>query len=300
MSQGKKTLAILFADIAKSTQLYELLGNEAAQDLIASCLELLSEVTGRHEGRVIKTIGDEIMCTFPTADDAIRAGIEMHETLEERDFSERPDAPAPNIYVGVQYGAVIREGGDVFGDAVNVAARMVAMAKQRQLITTESTIDRLCEELQDMAQLVDQTNIKGKSGTTCIYEVVWERQDLTVMLDDEIARQTENYVLELQFGQKTLEVNASHPRVTLGRQSHNDMVVRDTRVSRSHSRIEYRHGKFYITDRSTNGTYVTIQGKKDLHLKRDEAQLLGSGLIGLGRQVTVDSPQAIQYTIRSA
>ncbi|MCD4716691.1 MAG: hypothetical protein K8R45_08115, partial [Desulfobacterales bacterium] len=60
------TLAILFADIAKSTNLYETLGDKIAQNLIGTCLSLFSDVTARYNGTVIKTIGDEIMCTFPT------------------------------------------------------------------------------------------------------------------------------------------------------------------------------------------------------------------------------------------
>lgn len=298
MARENVILAILFADIAKSTHLYETLGNKTAQTLIGACLSLLSKVTLQHNGTIIKTIGDEIMCTFPTADDAVEAGISMHRDLEQLTIDSLPGVVPPNIYVGIQFGPVIKEDNDVFGDAVNVAARMVSMAKQRQIVTTEDTIGVLKPEHKNSARIIDKTIVKGKSGEMNIYEVIWEQQDATVMVDDSLdARKIESR-MELTFQGRTIEIDQNRPSVTLGRQSHNDMVVNDTRVSRSHARIEYRRGKFILIDQSTNGTFALIQGKKSITLRRDEAALLGSGIIGLGREVTDDSPVAIHYSIK--
>jgi class 3 adenylate cyclase len=292
------TLAILFADIAKSTNLYETLGDKIAQNLIGRCLSLFSEVTTQYHGTVIKTIGDEIMCTFPTADYAVEAGMKMHLALEELPVVDRPGYPPPNIYVGIQWGPVVREGNDVFGDAVNVAARMVAFAKQRQIITTEQTVNALSKEHQASARCIDKTTIKGKSGEISIYEVIWERQDVTVMVEDSLDAMTLKARMEIRFHDQLVEVDENRPSASLGRQSHNEIVVNDNRVSRSHARIEYRRGKFVLIDQSTNGTYVIIQGKKKLSLKRDEAQLLGNGVISLGREADPDSPTAIHYVIK--
>jgi len=298
MVRENVTLAILFADVAKSTHLYETLGNKAAQTLIGACLSLLSRVTIQHNGTVIKTIGDEIMCTFPSANDAVEAAIAMNRDLEQLTISDMPGVVPPNIYVGIQYGPVIREDNDVFGDAVNVAARMVAMAKQRQIVTTDDTIEALSPEHKSEARVIDKTTVKGKSGEMNIYEVIWEQQDATVMVDDSLdARKIESR-MELKFQGVTIEVDQNRPSVNLGRQSHNDIVVNDGRVSRTHARIEYRRGKFILIDQSTNGTFALIQGKKSVTLKRDEATLLGKGIIGLGREVTDESPVAIHYSIQ--
>jgi len=298
MVRENVTLAILFADIAKSTHLYETLGNKTAQSLIGTCLSLLSKVTVLHNGTVIKTIGDEIMCTFPSANDAVEAAIAMNRDLERLTISNMPGVAPPNIYVGIQFGPVIREDNDVFGDAVNVAARMVAMAKQRQIITTDDTITALSDKHKSAARIIDKTTVKGKSGEFNIYEVIWEQQYATVMVDESLdARKIESR-MELKFQGLTIEVDQNRPSVTLGRQSHNDVVVNDERVSRTHARIEYRRGKFILIDQSTNGTFALIQGKKSITLRRDEASLLGSGIIGLGREVTDESPVAIHYSIQ--
>jgi adenylate cyclase len=298
MVRENVTLAILFADIAKSTHLYETLGNKTAQSLIGACLSLLSKVTVMHNGTVIKTIGDEIMCTFPSANDAVEAAIDMNRDLERLTISNMPGVAPPNIYVGIQFGPVIREDNDVFGDAVNVAARMVAMAKQRQIITTDDTIAALSNKHKSTARVIDKTTVKGKSGEMNICEVIWEQKDATVMVDESLdARKIESR-MELKFQGLTIEIDQNRPSVTLGRQNHNDVVVNDERVSRTHARIEYRRGKFILIDQSTNGTFALIQGKKSIILRRDEATLLGSGIIGLGREVTEQSPVVIHYSIQ--
>ncbi len=293
MTRENITLAILFADVADSTKIYETLGNEAAQKLIGDCISLLSKVTESHQGTVIKTIGDEIMCTFPTTGDAVSAAMNMNRNLANMSVDGNPGAFPPNIYVGIQSGPVIREDNDVFGDAVNVAARMAALAKQRQIITTEETVEAMHSDFKSTARYVDKTNIKGKSGETKIYEIMWEEKDETIMMDASLDSLIIETRLELKFGDQTLEVDQNHPSVTLGRQSHNDMVIDDIRVSRTHARIEYRRGKFVLIDQSTNGTYAILQGEKSIKLKRDEAVLHGNGIISLGRKTVRNGSEKV-------
>jgi adenylate cyclase len=299
MARLTDILAILFADIAKSSYIYETLGDKDAKNLIDACISLLSVVAAKHQGTVIKTIGDEIMCTFPTANDAVEAAVAMHQSLEELAFPEKPEYGSPNIYVGIQFGPVIKEGGDVFGDAVNVAARMVAMAKQRQIITTEGTVKLLPKERQALTRFIDKTTVKGKRGILRIYEIVWEEQDVTVMATHTSEIPTVNSYLELTYKGQTIKLDENRPTAALGRQSHNDVVVDDKRVSRSHARIEYNRGKFTLIDQSSNGTLVRIEGEKSILLKREETQLQGNGVIGLGRKVRFESETAVHFAIKS-
>ncbi len=298
MPRKTTSLAILFADIAKSTRLYEILGDADARNLIGNCLLLFSEITQRHGGSVIKTIGDEILCTFANADVAIEAAKDMHRRLAHISLPDRPDVQPPNIYIGVHVGAVIMESDDVYGEAVNIAARMVSLAKQRQILTTEETVKALSAENQSTARRIDRTTIEGFGGVVDIYEIIWEQQDVTVMLGVTLENLALRACLELCYGGKTVRVDQNNPDAAMGRQDHNDLIVNDKRVSRSHARIEYRRGRFMLIDQSTNGTYVGIQGRKIKQLKKDEIQLHGYGIIGLGREVNETSTSAIRYTIR--
>ena len=112
--------AVLFADVAGSTQLYETLGDEAARLLVGNCLQSLSRVTERHGGRVVKTIGDELMCRFPSADAAVTAARVMQEMTRKMSSA---GGVTPSIRAGLHYGSMIEEDGDLFGDAVNLAAK---------------------------------------------------------------------------------------------------------------------------------------------------------------------------------
>ena len=238
------------------------------------------------------------MCVFPSALSALEAARDMHQALEDMPPMDKPGFTSANIYIGIQYGTVIFEGGDVFGDAVNVAARMVVLAKQRQTIITQETMDALPDGHSFNVHYIDKTTVKGKSGEMNIYEVIWEEEALTVMIDPNVNIEIIKTRLELKFGNQVNELDENHPSVTLGRQSHNDLVVNDSRVSRVHARIEYRRGKYILIDQSSNGTYLQIQGKKNIVINRDESQLIGNGLIGLGREPTPESPKVIQYSIK--
>ncbi len=298
MAQETVSVAILFADIAKSTHLYEILGDRLAQNLITSCLTLLEKITADFGGTVIKTIGDEIMCTFPSAPRAVDAAKEMHQAIEQMHFSEQPEISPPNLYVGIQFGQVITDDGDVFGEAVNIAARMRAQAKQRQIITTADTVALLPKAYHGKCRCIDKVTVKGISGELDIYEVIWEEHDVTVMVDDGLAEATLKSRLKLTCGDTVVIVDENRPMAMLGRQLHNDVVVNDDLVSRSHARVEYRRGKFVLIDQSTNGTFLETQGKKIVHLKGEEAQLLGCGLISLGKEIIPFTTGAISYVVR--
>lgn len=299
MAQQSAIMAILFADIAQSTKLYEKIGNSAAQRLISRCLAAMSDVCLRHNGTVIKTIGDEIMCSFSTAKDAVDAGGKMQSAIEKIPFQELPDGHSPNVYVGIDYGPVIQEHGDIFGDAVNVAARMAGMAKQRQILTTQETVDALPPEDVDCVRCIGKTVVKGKSKEMLIYEVISEKDTLTVMLKafPGVSPVVKNR-LELLFNNTIFEVSDTCPVATLGRQNQNDIVVKDTRVSRFHARIEYRREKYFLIDQSTNGTYVMEFSKDPVLLMRDEIQLDRNGVIDLCNEGTSASPTAIHYTVK--
>src|SRR6188508_3364201 len=126
MSQSRPQ-TILFADVAGSTRLFETKGDVEARRLCSMVLDALSVICQQYGGRVIKTIGDEIMCTIPTALDGLLAARDMQRKMA-RDINFVRDGPA------------LEENGDVYGDAVNTAARMASLAKREQIVTTASTV----------------------------------------------------------------------------------------------------------------------------------------------------------------
>jgi len=296
MSQEDLILATVFADISGSTSLYENLGDERAHKVVSSCISVLSEVILRYKGTIIKTIGDEVMSTFEGADMAVHAAIGMQKAVDSMPPIIPGQTIKPNIRIGLHFGPVIRHGSDVFGDAVNVASRMVSLAKPRQIITTQQTIYALPEGAGVDIRCIDRTTIKGRGGEFIIYEVIWEEETLTIMLSEDPAQKVSDSRLYLRLRGKEISVDTDNPSVTLGRQAQNDLVIDDKATSRLHARIEYHRGRFVLIDQSTNGTFVSLAGEKPVLVHNDEYVLVGRGTISTGRETEDGSSEVIQFS----
>jgi class 3 adenylate cyclase len=293
MSKQDLECAILFADIAGSTRIYQSLGDEQAQACIAACLTRLTDVAARHEGVLIKTIGDEIMCRFPSADAALQAACTMHETMRD----DPPSCTLPmSVRIGTHYGPVILEGGDVFGDAVNVGSRLVDIAKAGQIITTDETVERTSRPLRDKARLFDRASLPGRADEVRIYEVLWEANaDVTMIARiTNIQRAPFSSQLRIMYAGGEV-VQEPTDTVTIGRDLQCNLVVASELASRQHARIEYSRGKFVLTDQSTNGTFVQIDGSPEVYLRREALPLSGTGAIALGRSCAQETEHLIRF-----
>ncbi len=297
MAPKTSNLSIMFADISGSTRLFETLGDATARVKVAECLGTLTDVVNKHNGTVIKTIGDEIMCTFPTADDSAEAAIEMQEVLEEDITEGVSDTTSLKIRVGLHFGPAILEGGDVYGDAVNVSARMAAQAKGGQIITSQSTIEMLAPLIRASSRFVDRAPIKGKKESIDIFEIIWQEEDMTRMatgmMQDPPATPAQA-TLHVRYGDKDIVLNHDRSSLVMGRSQTCDLPINEKLASRQHVRIELRRNKFFIIDQSTNGTHVSPEDAEDSFLRREEMPINGNGRISLGRAFN-ENPTEIVY-----
>jgi adenylate cyclase len=290
-------VAVLFADVVGSTELYEALGDIQARDTIAHCLEAMKSATEQHGGRVIKTIGDEVMSTFPTADDALNAAREMQIAISRGTLAPAKGVPLA-IRVGCDFGPVVPDERDVFGSTVHTANRMTSQAKASQIVTTSDMVEHLSAEWRASVRQIDLAHVKGKSGEIALYEVLWQKEDITSMLptiswSDEKKKVTARMRLRYQ-GEEVL-VDAKHPQATIGRSEDTSLVIKGNLISRLHCRVEMSRDRFLLVDQSTNGTFVITRQGEELFVRRDSIQLVGEGVIGLGRVVQPGSAQAIHF-----
>ena len=144
MESAPRKLAILFADVSGSTKLYETLGDAEALATIGRCLEVMRAVCDDHGGRIVKTIGDEAMAVFPLPANAAYAAIAMQKQISAL---RTASGAALAIHAGFHFGPVIDENADVYGDAVNVAARLSSLAKAGQTLISAETVDVLSPAL---------------------------------------------------------------------------------------------------------------------------------------------------------
>lgn len=296
-SHRSAPLAVVFADVVGSTRLYEQLGDARARDTVARCLKVMTLATEKHAGRVVKTMGDEIMATFRTAAAAVEAACLMQAMIKEH----LRDAGVPvDIRIGLHYGPVMEEEDDIFGSTVHTANRMTSQAKAQQIITTGSTVEQLPANLQAATRQIDFAQVRGRADGIAVYEVLWQRDDTTTMLPAldgllQEARCSRRLVLRYQEREFTVDENVSQAR--LGRAEDSDLVVKDTLISRFHARIEYERGRFTLYDESTNGTCVITDDGQELYVRRDHLQIKGKGIIGLGRVAKANTVHTVSYEL---
>lgn len=290
-------IAILFADVVGSTKLYELLGDVRARELVGLCIEVMRAATEPNHGTVIKTMGDEVMATFPTADDAMNAAAQM-----QKQIAAHPDLKLGEqtvaIRIGCNFGKVVVEDRDVFGSAVHTANRMTSQAKAGQIVTSATMVERLSEEWRASVRQIDIATLKGRSSEVALFEVLWQTDDVTSMLPSIAApkRGIKAARLRLTYQDQEALVEHGHTNVTLGRAEENDLVVKGDLISRLHARVELNRNKFMLIDQSTNGTFVVGEDGEEAFVRRDSMQIRGAGLIGLGRGPGSNSSQAIRFT----
>jgi adenylate cyclase len=300
MAREKKDKAVLFADISQSSSLYKQLGDTKAHSIVYASLQTMTRVLPRHEGEVIKTLGDAIMCVFPTADLAVLAAGEMQATIA----SARPEDYPVGIHIGLHYGSVLVEDGDVFGDTVNVAAYLTAVAMRDQILTTEATENALSPALKSCVRPVFHTVLKGSGRDSVVYQILWktDQVDVTdVNLDPNRVIPGDAGSLLVTLGGERTRVGHWRPTLTIGRARECDLIVTDRYASRLHLTIKAMRTRFYLSDHSINGTFVTLQGGEEVHVLHAEMPLDRSGELCLGRS-RADSPREIvtfEYDRRS-
>ena len=292
-------VAILFADVVGSTQLYEQLGDVKARQMVGRCLDIMREATEANRGSVIKTMGDEVMSTFPTADDAMNAAKRMQEAISGDEELGHENGHVA-IRIGCHFGPVVQEHRDIFGSAVHTANRMTSQAKAKQIITTLSTVERLSPEWRSMARQIDIATVRGKADEVVLFEVLWQPEEATSMLPTVGYGRNKNdrpKRLSLRYQGREVTLGEGRKSATLGRAEDNDVVVKGNLISRLHARVEASRDKFTLIDESTNGTFVQTNSGEEIFVRRDSTQLTGEGVIGLGRVAQPGTALAVHYVI---
>jgi class 3 adenylate cyclase len=272
--------AVLFADVSGSTRLYDTVGDTLAITAVATCLEIFRSSTHATGGRVVKTIGDEIMAAFASADDAAQTALGIQQ---EVDALEPISGSKLGVRIGFHYGPAVERGDDLFGDTVNLASRLAGVATRGQIILSLDTTQRLGARLRAACRPLYSIPLKGKSDEVSICELTWRAGDDATTMMPTISTARGRTVLRLHYRNREIVLDETRSGITLGRDQDSDLVVPERMASREHGHIEHRSGKFVFVDHSANGSYVTVQGERELVLRREECILRGRGVIALGQ-----------------
>jgi hypothetical protein len=284
--------AVLFADLCDSTELYDILGNGAALGLVKSIFFKSEEIARKYGGCLVKTIGDEVMLSFPHSYGALSTAVEMQRLMEACSVDTGREL---FLRIGVNAGELRHENGDVFGDAVNVAARFVDFAAPGKIVTSMTVFsDDECRRNFDFRN-IGTFRFKGKSEPIECCEVIWKFDaTLTIMgrsdLDNLPCR------LYLEYCGVSIEMDVSG-KVSIGRGRENTIHVDQPSVSRHHAVIEGRCNAFYVFDHSTNGTTVIKIDRPPVLINHQTYSLSGEGVLVLGQPDDSDNRTRIVFKV---
>lgn len=289
-----QALTVLFADLAGSTRLYQTKGDVEAHQRVTDSLNCMRAVVERHQGILLRTVGDAVLASFELTDFAYLASVDIQREHRTLNMSVR---------VGFHHGEVIPDAGDVYGNAVNLAARVAAFAEADEICTTEDAVAQLSIRHRSNALYLDRVDFKGMMAPLPVYRIQWANDDgatAIVTAASRTQRYQTNLVLDLLIGARRIRIDADNPVITFGRSYDNDVIIDTESASRNHARIELARGRFLIHDSSTNGTYLIRGGFSPEFIRRESASLDNFGSIGLGFSPDASSPHVIEFRITTA
>jgi adenylate cyclase len=278
MESGRET-TVLFATVVGAAQVLAKAGDKALRDAMERCRHRLGRAAASCGGRLASAKGDKAMVLVATPDMAADAACLMHQQMEK--------IPAVadirlGAAIGFHFGPVIQKGGEVFGDTVQIAAGVCEHAGKGQIICTDGTARMLSPIYRAWIRHLATAPIKGRSDEVALCELVWQAEDPTVAPRFRREDTSLPAVLRLKYRGQRIELRRERELFTIGRDAGCGLVVNHDDASREHCTLERRRDKFVIADVSTNGTYVTIEGDKEMTLEREELTLRKRGWIAIG------------------
>jgi adenylate cyclase len=291
----------LFADVCDSTSIYESIGDTQALALINRLFRALTGAIAERGGTIVKTLGDGMVVQFADADSAFHAASDLQHATQAL---EESGGTKLTIKVGFTYGPVVTEGGDVFGDTVNVCARLVGLASPHQILTTQETLDALSPELRARARQLYPLKVRGRVSEVKVCEVLYRSDpDMTEALSRtnlNLTQKKQHWILKVTYAGETVVVEPTG-LIKVGRDKANELVVPSSLASRVHARIFGRGSNFVLADQSSNGTWLMIDGNtREVQLRREEAMIGERGYIGLGGPASKSGDHVLRYRLETA
>ncbi|MDX2441911.1 MAG: adenylate/guanylate cyclase domain-containing protein [Desulfobacterales bacterium] len=170
----RKQITILFTDIEDSTRYWDTRGDINGRLMVDYHNRLIFAVIKKFRGKIIKTIGDAIMASFSRSEQAVKAAIGIQQILQK---TRRQDKNfGLKVRIGIHTGKAIVEHSDVFGDVVNVAARIEQIGQGNEIFLSENTADKIDKKAFGLVKSVSFTP-RGKTRKIKVYRCEWGSLD---------------------------------------------------------------------------------------------------------------------------
>jgi len=295
MDQERLLAAVLLADVVGSTPLYERIGDDAALQQVSDCLDAMREIVAWHGGDFIYSKGDDVLSLFERPEAALTAVCQISSQLAKWPLSAR---------IGLHFGAVIRARGALFGDVVNVTARLSSTANPGEVLISQSFFEALSAGSRSALRLLDKMAFKGRQDLFDVYTLGSDDGLGTHIASrgtfvDRRSAPPRQINLVIRYGDQ-LRSCRNNEFVTIGRSPECNIVVQRPWVSRHHATLTISNGKARLIERSSSGTFVSMGPDHDeVFVRREDILLFGSGVISPGQRSSLGDAQILHYEIVS-
>ena len=295
MGASQRKLIVMFADVSGSTALFERLGDREAMHAVERCLKRMKRSIDGYKGKTVQIVGDELLASFETAEEACQAAIDMQQRI-----ADLPPVSGLKltIRIGIHCGLVTEEDDRLTGAPLNTAARITGIARRDQILCSSLLARELPEHGPITADPMSDLGTVSEDGRELpIFQVPWTTHPVGVYYSLSILGP--NSVMPVnrlcvRYRGKAFLLDDKTPVLTIGRDLGCKLVIEDRKASRQHARIEKRNDGYYLIDTSTNGSFVAISGRQEVMVRRHEILLEGTGQINLG--ASGNDPQAEHAT----
>lgn len=296
-----KEMTALFADVAGSVELYSILGDVKAYNLVSRCLARMSSLVEDNQGRVLDTIGDEIICSFEKADCALNAARAIQAIMHAQ------HEQGLNIRIGMHSGPIHIDNDLPFGDTINITARVIALAKAGEIMLSEQAYVRLSDKHRSQTRYFNTVHVKGKCKPYIIHQAIHDKNDGTYVIShaDTHTNDRRRMITGVTLHHANAETHIPPGKeVLIGRGKQCGLQVFSDSASRIHAVVEFNSGKLIITDRSTNGTFIhTRAGKretdnKELFIHHGRWTTSSDGILRLGQPVKAQVEDLIYFSCK--
>jgi class 3 adenylate cyclase len=280
----RRSVTIMFTDIAGSTSFFEKFGDVAGLAMVHRCNHLLQDVVEEHHGRVLKDIGDGVMAMFESCSDGVDAAIDMQCRLANSN-SQHPPEEAVRIRIGLHYGSGIVKSDDVFGDVVNTASRVESVAGPERIVISDCLHRELPKDKYDVV-LLGQFQLKGKSCERELFEVRWNKSLTSTVTQTHMLATARTEPLHepvrLQHLNRMGRVDGEHQiaaaGLTIGRTGADVNFPDDPEMESVHAQVLATGGQVCVRDCSGSGN-VYVRLAAAYAMENDDVIIMGSQML---------------------
>ena len=297
---------VVFADLFGSTGVFESVGNAKATKEVTRITAWVAQKFSEHNGRVVKFLGDGVLAIFDSSPKALHAVVDMQRSYQHL-LNHMPPKHYMPLRIGVAHGDVELVDDDCYGDAVNIAARLSELTGPHQIWANSAAIADAGAAIDVQIRPLGPIHIRGRSEPCTVCQIEWQEdvnsELFTIaappdsMLDDPTADALGGQI-ELSWLDTHKVFKSFEMPIFIGRTRQSEFMVSDSRVSRTHARVDWRNGCVVLADVSSYGSWVRFAGGgADLLLRREECVLHGHGEIALGTPFSDPSAAVVSFSV---